>query len=65
MKQILKLKKSRGQTALEYALVVAAISLVIMVAWNAVGQKVSDEIQTTILNRVSDQLEKGNSGVRR
>ncbi len=62
----LKIKmKTKGQTALEYALVVAAISLVIMAAWNVVGDKVNQSIRKDVLQRVTDNLEKGNAAIRR
>lgn len=60
----LKLKK-KGQTALEYALVVGAISLVIMAAWNTVGKSVQESIRGQLLNKISNQLEKGNDAIKR
>jgi len=54
-------KNRKGQTALEYALVVAAISLVIMAAWNTVGKSVQEAIRGTMLNNINDQLTKGNA----
>jgi Flp pilus assembly pilin Flp len=54
-------KNKKGQTALEYALVVAAISLVIMAAWNTVGKSVQEAIRGSMLNNINDQLTKGNA----
>ena len=66
MKKLMKkLKKRKGQTALEYALVVAAISLVIMAAWNVVGDSVQQAIRGDMLGRITDHLTKGNATVRR
>jgi len=59
-----KLNK-RGQTALEYALVVVAISLVLMAAWNVVGYRVSGLITGNMLNKISENLTKGNATVPR
>ncbi len=56
-----KKKNSKGQTALEYALVVAAISLVIMAAWNTVGKNVQEAIRGSMLSNINDQLTKGNA----
>ncbi len=56
--------KKKGQTALEYALVVGAVSLVIMAAWNTVGQKVQQSIRGQLLNKISNQLEKGNDAIK-
>lgn len=56
-----KLKNKKGQTALEYALVVAAVSLVIMAAWNVVGKSVKEAITGTMLSNINDQLTKGNA----
>ena len=56
--------KKKGQTALEYALVVGAISLVIMAAWNVVGKNVQDSIKGQLLNKISNQLEKGNDAIK-
>lgn len=55
----------RGQTALEYALVVAAISLVIMAAWNIVGEQVQNAIKGEMLGRITDHLTKGNATIKR
>lgn len=66
MKRIteLKTKKSKkGQTALEYALVVGAISLVIMAAWNTVGDQVQNAVRNTLGQRIEDNLVKGNATV--
>ncbi len=60
----LKLKK-KGQTALEYALVVGAISLVIMAAWNFVGDNVQKAIKETLNGRIQNNLVKGNDAVKR
>ena len=59
-----KLRKQSGQTALEYALVVAAISLVIMAAWNVVGNRVQEAIRGDMLERITNNLTKGNDAVR-
>lgn len=58
-------KNRKGQTALEYALVVGAISLVIMAAWNVVGSDVKDTIQGVVRGRIMDNLQKGNATIRR
>ena len=55
----------KGQTALEYALVVAAVSLVIMVAWNQVGDSVQKAIKGNMLGIINDQLTKGNATIKR
>ena len=60
----LKLKNKKGQTALEYALVVAAVSLVIMAAWNTVGDKVQKAIRGDMLNTITDNLTKGNGSIK-
>jgi hypothetical protein len=69
IKKYLKLKsKAKGrkaQTALEYALVVGAISLVLMAAWNVVGTEVNQAIRGTIQDRVMDNINKGNATVPR
>jgi Flp pilus assembly pilin Flp len=65
LNKILTRKTNRGQTALEYALVVGAISLVIMAAWNVVGDKVKSQISGVMLQRISDNLEKGNGTIKR
>jgi len=66
MKRITELKKKKskkGQTALEYALVVGAISLVIMAAWNTVGDQVQNAVRNTLGQRIEDNLVKGNATV--
>lgn len=65
LNKVLMTKKNKGQTALEYALVVGAISLVIMAAWNVVGDKVKSQISGVMLQRISDNLEKGNGTIKR
>lgn len=65
MIQKIKGKKNKAQTALEYALVVGAISLVLMAAWNVVGSQVNDAIRDTIGGRVMDNINKGNATVPR
>jgi len=61
----LKIKNSKGQTALEYALVVVAISLVLMAAWNVVGSKVQGMITGNMLNKIEEHMTKGNATVGR
>jgi len=61
----LKIKNSKGQTALEYALVVVAISLVLMAAWNVVGSKVQGMITGNMLKKIEDNMTKGNATVGR
>lgn len=56
-----RMKNKKGQTALEYALVVAAVSLVIMAAWNVVGKSVKEAITGSMLSNINDQLTKGNA----
>lgn len=56
-----KQKSKKGQTALEYALVVTAISLVLMSAWNIFGGKVKGLITGGMLEKVENQLTKGNA----
>ena len=51
----------KGQTALEYALVVGAISLVIMAAWNTVGRDVQEAIRGKMLGEIKDHITKGNA----
>jgi Flp pilus assembly pilin Flp len=60
----LKKSKSKGQTALEYALVVTAISLVLMAAWNVFGDRVQQLITGSMLEKVEKQITKGNATVR-
>lgn len=51
----LRVKKSKkAQTALEYALVVGAITLVIMAAWNAIGK----DVQTAMRGKLSQDIQK-------
>lgn len=61
----IKGKKTKGQTALEYALVTAAISLVLLFAWNVVGDRVKELITGDMLGNIENQLSKGNNAVRR
>lgn len=64
MKNILRKmrwSKRKGQTALEYALVIGAISLVVMVAWNQIGGVVQDEMMNTIMPMIQDNLGQGNA----
>jgi|GEM_PF-3896267 len=63
MKIFKKAKKKRGQTALEYALVVGAISLVIMAAWNTVGVQVQQSIRGKLLTDINKNLTEGNATV--
>jgi Flp pilus assembly pilin Flp len=56
--------KKKGQTALEYALVVGAISLVIMAAWNVVGDNVQKAIKGQLNSRIQNNLVKGNDAVK-
>ncbi len=63
--QLKNLKKKKGQTALEYALVVAAVSLVVMAAWNTVGKSVQGSIKDKMLPIITDHLEKGNGTIRK
>lgn len=60
-----KRKAIKGQTALEYALVVAAVSLVVMAAWNTVGKTVQTSIREEMLPRITDNLSKGNGTIPR
>lgn len=55
--------KKKAQTALEYALVVGAITLVIMAAWNTVGKDVQDSIRGKLASDIMDNLNKGNATV--
>jgi Flp pilus assembly pilin Flp len=61
----IKAKKSKGQTALEYAMVTVAISLVLLGAWNVVGDRVKGIIQGQMLQGITNQLTKGNNAVSR
>lgn len=61
MKKLNKKLRKRGQTALEYALVVGAISLVIMTAWNIVGKDVRESIEGSILTDIKRNLDEGNA----
>lgn len=66
MKHFIQRKKSKNkkaQTALEYALVVGAISLVIMAAWNTVGDQVKSAIEGSILTDINKNLIDGNATV--
>lgn len=65
MKMIQKMKKlkRKGQTALEYAMVVGAISLVLLSAWNIVGDEVRGLITGAIKTDISKQLKQGNATV--
>lgn len=67
MKMIQKMKKlkRKGQTALEYAMVVGAISLVLLSAWNIVGDEVRELITGAIKTDISKQLKQGNATVPR
>lgn len=66
LKKMLRTRKAKkGQTALEYALVVGAISLLLMSAWNIVGDSVKDMIQGEIKGRIEDNIKKGNATIRR
>jgi Flp pilus assembly pilin Flp len=56
-------KNTKGQTALEYALVVGAISLVIMTAWNVVGDQVKTAIETSLASDIQKNLVDGNAAV--
>lgn len=56
-----RFKSKKGQTALEYALVVGAVSLVIMVAWNTVGKQVQESIRGKLLTDINKQLIGGNA----
>lgn len=58
--KIQKRKTKRGQTALEYALVTVGVSLVMMAAWNTVGSKVKGLIEGSMLNKITQSMEKGN-----
>ncbi len=60
-----KKANAKGQTALEYALVVVAISLVLMAAWNTVGDRVQGMIRGDMLKRIEDNMTKGNATVGR
>jgi Flp pilus assembly pilin Flp len=61
----LKNKNHKGQTALEYALVVVAISLVLMAAWNVVGKRVQEMITVNMLKTIEGHMTKGNATVGR
>ena len=61
MKKLRSKLNKRGQTALEYALVVGAISLVIMTAWNFVGKDVQESIRGSILTDIKGNLDGGNA----
>lgn len=58
-----KRKSKKAQTALEYALVVGAITLVIMAAWNTVGKDVQDSIRGKLASDIMDNLNKGNATI--
>jgi Flp pilus assembly pilin Flp len=66
MIQKLKTRKNRkAQTALEYALVVGAITLVIMASWNVVGDKVKKAIEGKLSEDIQKNLIQGNATVPR
>jgi len=56
-------KSTKAQTALEYALVVGAISLVVMAAWNVVGIEVMEAIQGTLKDDIMGNINHGNHSV--
>ncbi|TVQ79209.1 MAG: Flp family type IVb pilin [Bradymonadales bacterium] len=58
-------KGLKAQTALEYALVVGAISLVLMFAWNQVGDTVRNAIMGDMQDRIEQNLTRGNATVER
>jgi len=60
-----KRKGKKGQTALEYALVVGAITLVIMASWNVVGDKVKKAIEGKLSEDIQKNLIQGNATVPR
>lgn len=62
-KTLSKKRKNRAQTALEYALVVGGISLVVMAAWNYVGSSVQDSIRGKLLTDINKNLKEGNAAV--
>lgn len=66
MKLIRKIRnKKKGQTALEYAMVVGAISLVILSAWNILGDQVRQSITGKLASDINDQLIKGNATIKK
>lgn len=56
-------KGKKAQTALEYALVVGAITLVVMAAWNTVGSSIQESIRGSLASDIMDNLNKGNATV--
>ncbi len=56
-------KNKKAQTALEYALVVGAITLVIMASWNVVGDKVKKAIEGKLSEDIQKNLIQGNATV--
>jgi len=58
-----KAKKNKGQTALEYAMVTVAVSLVLLAAWNTVGARVQQLIRGNMLGTIEKQMTGGNATV--
>jgi len=63
IKKLQQRKSKKGQTALEYALVVGAITLVIMASWNVVGDKVKKAIEGKLSEDIQKNLIQGNATV--
>lgn len=57
----IKSRKKKAQTALEYAMVVGAISLVLLAAWNTVGKEVQALIEGKVRQEIVDQVGGGNA----
>lgn len=65
IKKLQTRKNRKAQTALEYALVVGAITLVIMASWNVVGDKVKKAIEGKLSEDIQKNLIQGNATVPR
>lgn len=59
-----KKNQNKGQTALEYALVVGAISLTIMFGWNLIGKDVVEALKGDMRTTIKDNLLKGNGSIK-
>jgi Flp pilus assembly pilin Flp len=58
-------KNKKAQTALEYALVVGAITLVIIASWNKIGDSVQNAMEGKMAKEINDNLLNGNGSVQK
>lgn len=61
---IIKIRETlkRGQTAMEYAMIVGAISLVLMGAWSVFGASVKQKIEGFLTGEVNKLIENPGQG---